>query len=101
MSAVVEVRKPYFLLQKAFNRLYQADNKREIMERAWVLKAEQSDVSLFWLCRIHILVQEAGTPVSRMVTAITNYLSGHRFVLWPCDSHSKIYSHNITVINII
>ena len=35
MFADVVVMKPYFLLQKALNRLYQVDNKREIMERAW------------------------------------------------------------------
>lgn len=94
MSADVEVRKPYFLLQKALNRLYQVDNKREIVERAWVSRAEPSDVPLLWLCRTYILWQEAGTPVSRMVNAITNYLSGHMFVLWPCDSHSKIQSNH-------
>lgn len=38
------------------------------------------------------LQQEAGTAVSRMVSAITNYLSTQRFVLWPCDSHNKMQS---------
>lgn len=62
------------------------------MESAWVLKAEKADVHHLWLCGSSILLQEVGTPVSKMMG--TKHLSGYTFDLWPRDPHGEIQTNH-------